>query len=179
MPLAKKRQTDHAMDHRLDQMAWVLEQSREQLTVTNLALKQSLCQHKVLEKTLRKSGARSKTLLKEARALQKHLQLLAHQLLSGQEARRKQISLNLQDEIIQTLVAINVRLMSLKRECSEDEPAFKNDIAGTQHLVRESVRAINQYACELELQPEANGSGPMGRIGKAYPRRRRVPKPFG
>ena len=54
--------------------------------------------------------------MKESWRLQKHLRHLTHQILSAQEEKRKKISRELQDEIAQTLLGINVRLLTLKKE---------------------------------------------------------------
>ena len=43
--------------------------------------------------------------------------------------------IELQDEIAQTLLGINVRLLSLKRESSVNTGRLKNEIASTQRLV--------------------------------------------
>ena len=53
--------------------------------------------------------------LKESLQLQQHLRQLTHQVLVAQEAEREKISQKLRDEIAQTLLGINVRLLLLKQ----------------------------------------------------------------
>jgi signal transduction histidine kinase len=69
-----------------------------------------------VEAALRKSGEHYTRLLKESLQLQERLRNLTHQVLAAQENERRNISRELQDEIAQTLLGINVRLLSLKQE---------------------------------------------------------------
>jgi signal transduction histidine kinase len=120
------------------------------LAATNRALKQGIARHKTVETGLRKSGEHSKKLLEESHHLQKHLQYLTRQMLSAQEDKRKKLSNSLQDEIAQTLLGINVRLLTLKQETVFNARGFKKDIASTQRLVEQSIRSINRFAHKLD-----------------------------
>ena len=64
------------------------------------------------------------------------------------------VSHDLQDEIAQTLLAINVRLWTLKKVNAVNAKGFKKEIASTQRLVDKSVRSINRFARELSLRHE-------------------------
>jgi len=108
-----------------------------------------------VEKALKKSGERSKRLLEESRRLQKHLQRLAHRIMVAQEDKRKKISHDLQDEIAQTLLGINVRLLTLKREGSANARGFEKEIASTQRVVDMSVKTIKRFAREFGNHHEA------------------------
>jgi len=85
-------------------------------------------------------------LLKESRLLQKRLRHLTHQLLLAQEAKRTKISRTLHDEIAQTLLGINVRLLTLKQEATINTKGFKKEIASTQRLVGKSAKTISRFA---------------------------------
>ena len=61
------------------------------------------------------------------------------------------MSLKLQDEIAQTLVAIHLRLVELDKELTIHTDAFKKEIANTQRLVEESVEIINGCAHEFGI----------------------------
>jgi signal transduction histidine kinase len=98
-----------------------------------------------VEQALEKSGARSEQLLKESRRLQKHLRHLTRQILKGQEDKRKKISRDLHDEIAQTLLGINVRLVSLKTEAAANAKGLKKEIASTQRVVDISVNTIKRF----------------------------------
>jgi signal transduction histidine kinase len=121
------------------------------LAASHRSLKKDIVQRKTVEQALKKSGEHSKKLLKESSDLQKHLQRLTQQLLSAQEDKRKKISRDLHDEIAQTLVGINVRLLTLKRGAAIDTDDLKKEIVSTQHLVDKSVRSIKRFAREFGI----------------------------
>ena len=126
-----------------------LDQRTTHLAAANRSLSNGIARHKTAEKALRKSAGDSEKLLKESHRLQKHLRDLAHKIISTQENNRKQISHELQDEIVQTLLGINVRLLTLKNTAAANGKGLKKDIASTQRLVEESIRSINRFALEL------------------------------
>jgi len=125
------------------------------LAASNRSLRQNIVNRKKVEEALKKSGGHSQKLLEESRCLQKHLQQLTHQILTAQEDKRKKISRNLQDEIAQTLLGINVRLLTLKKEAALNAEGFKKDIASTQRLVDKSVKSIKRFAREFGKYHEA------------------------
>jgi signal transduction histidine kinase len=103
---------------------------------------------------LRAGGDQSTQLLEESRHLQRHLQHLTRRILSSGEVERKQMSTKLQDEIAQTLLGIHVRLLALGRNLSGSTDDFAKEIASTQRLVEESVKAINRCAQEFGIAHE-------------------------
>ena len=125
------------------------------LAASKQSLKQGIAQRKTVEEALKKSGEHDKALLGESLALQEHLRRLTHQILTAQEAERKKISHDLGDEIAQTLLGINVRLLTLKKAAKGKTAGLKKEIAKTQRLVRESVESINQFAHELDIHQQA------------------------
>jgi signal transduction histidine kinase len=133
----------------MDQLDKELARRTVDLADSNRSLKRNIVRRKSVEKALKKRGGNSRKLLEESRRLQKHLQQMTHQILAAQEDKRKQISHKLQDEIAQSLLGINVRLLSLKKEASLNAQGFKKDIASTQRLVDKSVQSIKRFACEF------------------------------
>jgi signal transduction histidine kinase len=129
-----------------------LERRTADLAVSNRSLKQSIARRERVEESLKRRGGHSKKLLAESGRLEEHLRHLAHQVLSVQEKKRKKISHDLQDEIAQTLLGINVRLLTLKKEALVNAEGFKKAIATTQQLVDKSVRSIRQFARECGKQ---------------------------
>ena len=121
------------------------------LAASKRSLKQGIAQRKTMEAALKKSGEHYKALLEESLALEEHLRHLTHGIMSAQEAERKHISHELRDEIAQTLLGINVRLLTLKKAAKGNRAKLKKEIANTQRLVQESVRSINQFARELDI----------------------------
>jgi signal transduction histidine kinase len=118
------------------------------LAAANRSLKQGIARRRAVEAALIKSGKHYKTLLRDSLALQKHLQRLAHRVLSAQEHKRKEISHDLQDEIAQTLLGINVRLLMLKEGAGRNARSLNEEIASTQRVVDISVESIERFARE-------------------------------
>jgi signal transduction histidine kinase len=87
--------------------------------------------------------------LKDSLQLQEGLRQLTRQLLASHEEERKKISLELQNEIAQTLLGINVRLLSLKQEARNNTKGLKKEIASTQRLVVKSANSVRQVAREF------------------------------
>jgi signal transduction histidine kinase len=136
---------------RLSRLSQTLERRSVDLTASHRSLKQGIVQRKTVEQALKKSAEHSRKLLEESCRLQKHLQRLTHQIISAQEDKRKQISRELQDEIAQTLLGINVRLLTLKKEAAINAGGFKKEIVNTQRLVDKSVRSIKRFAREFDI----------------------------
>ena len=111
-----------------------------ELAATNLQLKRGVLRRKSVEAALKKSGVHYTKLLKDSLHLQEGLRQLTHQVLAAQEEERKKISLELQDEVAQTLLGINVRLLSLKQESRINTKGLKLEIASTQRLVAKSAK---------------------------------------
>ena len=74
------------------------------------------------------------------------LRQLTHQIISAQEEERKEISRELHDEVVQTLVGINVELTALTKGTSAGLHVLKAKIARTQRLVENSVDAVHRFA---------------------------------
>jgi two-component system sensor histidine kinase DegS len=120
-----------------------------ELAAANLHLKRGIIRRRSVEAALKKSGVHYTRLLKDSLHLQEGLRQLTHQVLAAQEEERKKISLELQDEVAQTLLGINVRLLSLKQESRINTNGLKSEIASTQRLVARSVKSVRRAAGEL------------------------------
>ena len=136
---------------RLRQLRQKLDRRTLDLAASNRSLKQGILQRQTAQRALMKSGEHSRKLLKESHDLQAHLQHLTRQILSAQEDKRKQISRDLHDEIAQTLLGINVRLLTLKKEAEVNAHGLKKEIASTRRLVNKSVKSINRFAREFGM----------------------------
>jgi len=121
---------------------------------TKRQLQRSTVRRKSAEAALKTNGEHYAGLLKVSLQLQAGLRHLAHKSFSAQEQERKTISHQLQDEIGQTLLAINVRLLTLKSAARGDKAKLAKEIVSTQRLVEESVQSVNRYARELNLGHE-------------------------
>ena len=120
-----------------------------ELAVTSGQLERGIIRRKGAEAALKKSSERNTRLLRESLQLQAGLRQLTQQVLTEQEDERRNISRELQDEIAQTLLGINVRLLSLKQESRSNSKGLKNEIASTQRLVAKSARSVGRVAREF------------------------------
>jgi signal transduction histidine kinase len=148
-PIEKTHRAALKANVRLSQLQRRLGRRTVDLVASNRSLKQRIAQRKTVEQALKKRGEHFKKLLKESLALQKYLQHLTHQILSAQEDKRKEISRDLQDEIAQTLLGINVRLLTLKKEAAVNAKGLQKEIASTQRLVDMSVKSLDRFAREF------------------------------
>lgn len=132
--------------HRLNE---TLGRRTAELAATNRQLQRGIVRRKSVEAVLRRSSARYRKLLKDSLHLQEGLRQLTHKVLTAQEVERRKISRELQDEIAQTLLGINVRLLTLKKEARNNTWGLKNEIASTQRLVVKSARSVRRVAREF------------------------------
>jgi len=114
-------------------------------------LKEGVSQRKAAEKALKTSTCEATKLLEDSRQLQRHLKALSLQILAAGEEERRKMSLELENEIAQTLLSINVRLLTLDKEMIINNEEFEKEIATTQSVVRESVAAINRFVREFSM----------------------------
>ena len=133
----------------LQQLNGTLNRRTLELAAANRQLQRGIIRRKSVEAALKKSGEHYTKLLKDSLQLQEGLRQLTHQLLASQEEERKKISLELQNEIAQTLLGINVRLLSLKQEARINTKGLKDEIASTQRLVVKSAQSVRRVAREF------------------------------
>ena len=151
IPIEETHQAALKTNVRLNRLNQTLGRRTVDLAASHRSLKLGVVQRKAVEAALKKSGEHSRKLLKESLRLQKHLQRLTHQILSAQEDKRKKISRDLHDEIAQTLLGINVRLLTLKKEAAINAGGLQKEIVGTQELVDKSVKSIKRFAREFGI----------------------------
>jgi signal transduction histidine kinase len=104
--------------------------------------------------------------LEESLELQKCLLQLTHRVLEAQEDERKKLSHELQDEIAQTLLGINVRLLTLKQESRGNTRGLKDEIASVQRLIVKSAKSLQRFALELAIHNDSNGDHFFPKHGK-------------
>lgn len=119
------------------------------LAKANRSLEREVSRRKAGEDELRKSKEEYRTLFLESQVMQKKLRQLTRQIISAQEDERKEISRELHDEVVQTLVGINVELSALSKGTSASLQTLRVKINRTQRLVENSVNAVHRFAREL------------------------------
>jgi PAS domain S-box-containing protein len=144
--VTERKRTDQALSEaraQLFQHAGQLEKQiatrTAQLTTTNRRLQNSVTA------TL-KGKEEYRLLLEASQAMQEKLRQLTHQIIRAQEEERKEISRELHDEVVQSLVGINVELSALVIGTSGSVDAMRTKIARTQRLVEHSVTAVHRFA---------------------------------
>jgi signal transduction histidine kinase len=146
IPIVETHHTARQSKMDLHRLSQTLNRRTLELAATNRQLQRGIIRRKSVEAALKKSGKHYAGLLKDSLQLQEDLRQLTRQVLTSQEAERKKISLELQNEIAQTLLGINVRLLSLKKEARVNTKGLKNEIASTQRLVVKSARSVRRAA---------------------------------
>lgn len=127
-----------------------LSQRTAELAAANRRLQRGIVRRRKVEAAFRKRGKHDAKLLREARRLQEELRQLTHRALMAQEAERRHISQELRNEIVQTLLGINVRLLTLIKLAESGTASLIKEIASMHLLVQESGQSINRYAHTLD-----------------------------
>jgi signal transduction histidine kinase len=149
IPIVETHRAARQSKIQLNQLNEKLGRRTAELAVTHRQLQRGIVRRKSVEAALKISGEHYAKLLKDSLQLQAGLRQLTHQVLKAQEDERKKISRELQNEIAQTLLGINVRLLTLKQEARTNTKGLKNEIASTQRLVLKSARSVRRVAREF------------------------------
>ncbi len=133
----------------LHQLNAALEERTLDLADSNRERQQQIIGRTHAEEALKDSETAFVQLLKDSKELELHLQKVAHRILADTEAERKKMSHQLNDEIAQTLLGIDIRLLTLKQEIATSHDNLNQEITNTRILVEESVTLINRLAHEF------------------------------
>lgn len=153
-PIEETHRTALKADVDLRQLNQTLHRRTLESSASARHLRQGISRRRAAEQALKKSGAQRTKLLEESRRLQQHSRHLTREILLAQEDEWHKLSHQLHDEIVQILVGINVRLLTLKKAAKANSGCLKKEIASTQQLVRQSVRTIHRFAREFGLPHE-------------------------
>lgn len=138
----------------LQQASSSLERRTLDLADSRQVLQEQIAGRRMAEDSLRMNEEASSQLLKDSRKLEKHLQDMARKVLSATEAERKKMSLQLNDEIAQSLLGINLRILALKKDTAANHADLTLEIAATQRLVDDSAILIRRLAHEFSTPHE-------------------------
>jgi signal transduction histidine kinase len=148
-PLAEVQRATTQTNWSLERRNEALRQQAAVLTSGNALLKREVARRKAGEVTIKKGKEQYQKLFQESQVMQKKLRQLTRQIIAAQEEERKEISRELHDEVVQTLVGINVELSALGKGAAVGLKSLKEKIARTQRLVENSVNAVHRFAREL------------------------------
>ncbi|HTI99581.1 MAG TPA: hypothetical protein VL527_11920 [Dongiaceae bacterium] len=121
------------------------------LTALHRRLWHGVVRRKRVAAALKKRGRHYAKLLEAAVHRLADARQLTHRVLATQEADRGKMSRELQNEVAQTLLGINVRLLELQRDAWRNTAGFKNEIASTQRLVVKSARSVRRIARKIHF----------------------------
>ena len=152
VPIERTHRSALKADVRATQLTETLNRRTAESSASTQHLAQSITERQLAEASLKKSGKNRVKLMQESSRLQNSIQSQTRSILTAQEDERHKTSLHLQDEIAQTLLAINIRLLTLKTSAKASTEKFEDEIATTQRLVRKSIKRINRFAHEFDTQ---------------------------
>jgi signal transduction histidine kinase len=148
-PIEKTHRAAQEASGHLNQLTKTIGRRTVELATSGRHLKRGIVQRKAAEQALKKSGKHRASLLEQSHLLQEHLRQMTRQILLAQEGKRTKISRELHDEIAQTLLGINVRLVTLKKEATVNAKGLKKEIANTRRLVEKSRITLRRFVSEL------------------------------
>ncbi len=149
IPLEAAHRATRETNRELQQRNKTLRQLTVALSRGNRRLQREIARRQAGQTAIVKGRERYRTLFLESQVMQKRLRQLTRQIISAQEEERKMISRELHDEVVQTLVGINVELSALSHGASLGLRTMQAKIARTQRLVENSVNAVHRFAREL------------------------------
>lgn len=152
VPIEKTHRTAVKADIRVEQLARTLRRCTLESSVSTCCLKRNIRLRRRTEQVLKKSRERHARLLAELHLLQKRLRDLKQSYLTTQEDVRQNMSFRLHAEIAQSLIAIDLRLLTLKRRAMTNKACLQKEIANTQRLVKESATTVGQFVHEFGIQ---------------------------
>ncbi len=154
VPIEKTHRLARQAGAQLDKLNASLVLRTQEVATSRRNLEQDVTLRESAETALESSHLESARLVEESQQLQNRLQEMAHMILTAQEDERTTMCRTLHDDIAQTLLGLQVRLLALKKEAALDNEDFKKEIAITQTLVEESVQTIRRFARELGIPHE-------------------------
>jgi signal transduction histidine kinase len=149
IPLEAAHRATRETNRELQQRNKTLRRLTLALSRGNRRLQREIARRQAGEQVIIKGREQYRALFLESQAMQKKLRQLTRQIISAQEEERKMISRELHDDVVQTLVGINVELSALSKGASVGLHAMKAKIARTQRLVENSVNEVHRFAREL------------------------------
>ncbi len=154
VPIEKTHSAALKANFRVDQLTKTLRRRTVESSASTRRLERGIARRQVSETALKKSGEHHIRLLKESGRLQNRLKLQTRKVLSAQENQRRENSLLLQNKVAQTLLAIKLRLVTLKKSTRANTQDTRQEIADTQRLVRQSRNLTHRLAHAFDKNHE-------------------------
>ncbi len=110
-------------------------------------------QVRAIEETNKQLDARTQELFKSREALQESEERLRHlsrNLLTAQESERRRISLELHDELGQSLAALKLQVRSVEKSMGkEPPPVLKQECEGLRHSINQIIENVRRLSRDL------------------------------
>ena len=135
----------------LDQLHTTLGQRTLDLADSYRELQELISERQQVQASLEHSEHVSNQLLKDSQLLDANLQDMARKMRTATEDERQKMSLHLNDEITQTLVGINIRLIALKKMIAANDKILNVEITTIHRLVEDSAEIINRLTHEFSF----------------------------
>jgi signal transduction histidine kinase len=154
VPIERTHGAAMKADVRVNQLTQRMRRRTAESSASTRRLERGIAQSKAAEAALMRSGKRRRRLLRESHRLQNRLQRQTRKILTAQENERQRTSRELHDEVAQALLAIHLRLLTLKTSAKANTGDLEKEIAQTQGLVQDSVKTIGWLAHEIGVNHE-------------------------
>lgn len=154
VPIEKTHPAALKANARVERLTRTLRQRTQEAQLSHRQLKRGVVRRQAAEAALQKSGEHSDKLLAEARRQQGRLRRLTREILKAQEDERRKTSRQLHDELAQALLAINLKLLSLRMASQIDTRNLRKEIADTERLVIQLKSTIRGLSHEGERDHE-------------------------
>jgi signal transduction histidine kinase len=148
-PIEKHQSDTQKRNRRLREHNTLLQLHAKELASSNRVMQRENLLRKKAELVVLQSKEKYRILFLQSTVMQQQLRKLTGKILTAQEDERKAISRELHDQVVQTLVGINVELAALGRGASLNLRALKSKISHTQRIVEHSVREVHRFARDL------------------------------
>jgi signal transduction histidine kinase len=127
----------------------LLSQRMTELASSKLRLSHEVSRLKAAGHSLKSREAHSAKALVETSLLKDRSQAFSRQMLSVQEDERGKISRDLHDVVAQSLMSINVRLATLRKQAGLNARDFHRNIAATQRVLEKAALIVHRFASAL------------------------------
>ena len=126
-----------------------LKRRNAELESTRARLQRSVLVRQRLQATLKRSGDQNSRLLAQSLRMQEVFRQTTRRVLIRMEEERGKVSRQLHDDVAQTLLGINVRLISMRKDASDQSRWFRTRMASTRRLVGQSAKSMKSMALRL------------------------------
>jgi signal transduction histidine kinase len=149
LPIEMTHRAARDVDAQMKRLSRTLDLRSRDLAAANRSLKHGIMRRRTATLALKASNDRSRRLLAASNRLRLRLKRVTRGILGTQEMKRRELSSRLRDDIAQSLLGINIRLLTLKRDAATASTGLEREIARTRHLVDTSLVSIRRVAREI------------------------------